>query len=397
MKNTVKRIVYISGPIKAESIYDQWLRKEHSSQYFGTIYLEQFFSVCQLIDAKLYTVTTLQERSEKISKNGNIFHNCPTPDQYSGLQYHVRCVWWFAKLIPPIIKFWPDVIVATAMQNYWFMLIIFKLFNIKLVSSLHCVVSPKFAKIKTSQRLLNVLNHAFYAFAVSEFMAVSSDVSKQLKEKYNISPDRIYEFIPTYRKERFESLELKDFNQKPFTIMFSGRIEENKGVYDLVKIGKMLEDYLPGKFVIHICGEGSVEEELKKMIREEGIEHVIKYHGYCSVSQQENFFLLSHIVIVPTKTTFEEGFNKVCAEAILSLRPVITSIVCPAINYIKDAAIEVSPDNVNEYYKAVLQLYTNNKFYQAKAEACFQEREKFFDSSRSYQSILFNVLKRVIS
>ena len=66
-------------------------------------------------------------------------------------------------------------------------------------------------------------------------------------------------------------------------------------------------------------------------------------------------FASSHAVIVPTTSRFEEGFNMVCAEAILAGRPVITSAVCPALAYIREAAIEVQPDNIDQYYQAILQ------------------------------------------
>ena len=45
----------------------------------------------------------------------------------------------------------------------------------------------------------------------------------------------------------------------------------------------------------------------------------------------------------------------VCAEAILAGRPVITSPVCPALDYVRDAAVEVSPDNIEQYCEAILE------------------------------------------
>ena len=50
----------------------------------------------------------------------------------------------------------------------------------------------------------------------------------------------------------------------------------------------------------------------------------------------------AHVVIVPTTSDFIEGFNKVVAEAVLAGKPVITSSVCPALEYVRDAVIEVT-------------------------------------------------------
>jgi glycosyltransferase involved in cell wall biosynthesis len=48
-----------------------------------------------------------------------------------------------------------------------------------------------------------------------------------------------------------------------------------------------------------------------------------------------------HVVLVPTRSSYSEGFNAVVAEAILSGRPVITSKLCPAIELVRDAVVEV--------------------------------------------------------
>ena len=74
----------------------------------------------------------------------------------------------------------------------------------------------------------------------------------------------------------------------------------------------------------------------------------------------------SHAVIVPTTSRFEEGFNMVCAEAIFAGRPVITSPVCPALEYVREAAVQVPPDNIEKYCQAILKLYDDQEFYEQK-------------------------------
>ena len=46
----------------------------------------------------------------------------------------------------------------------------------------------------------------------------------------------------------------------------------------------------------------------------------------------------------------------VCAEAILANRPLIASAVCPALEDLQEASIEVQPDNIDQYCQAVLRL-----------------------------------------
>ena len=90
----------------------------------------------------------------------------------------------------------------------------------------------------------------------------------------------------------------------------------------------------------------------------------------------------------------------VCAEAILAGRPVITSAVCPALAYIREAAIEVQPDNIDEYYQAILQLYDDTELYKQKQSACVTLQGQFYNAKNSWAEklrILLNkhVLDRV--
>ena len=84
----------------------------------------------------------------------------------------------------------------------------------------------------------------------------------------------------------------------------------------------------------------------------------------------------SHVVVVPTRAEFPEGFNQVLAEAVISGKPVITSSVCPALEVVKEAAVEVPPDDVEAYGDAILRLYEDSALYAEKQNACPTVRER---------------------
>jgi glycosyltransferase involved in cell wall biosynthesis len=84
-------------------------------------------------------------------------------------------------------------------------------------------------------------------------------------------------------------------------------------------------------------------------------------------------------VIVPTTTHFVEGFNKVVAEGVLAGRPVITSSVCPALEYVREAVIEVPPDNAVAYGDAILRLKSDAAVYESKRLGCASIRAQFYD------------------
>ena len=80
------RIAYISGPIGAAELYRSWRRRKQGD-FFGTIYLNQYFDICADFGAEGYVIMTLPGQM-KVERLGNIiFENCPPPNQ-SGAQYH---------------------------------------------------------------------------------------------------------------------------------------------------------------------------------------------------------------------------------------------------------------------------------------------------------------------
>jgi glycogen synthase len=115
-----------------------------------------------------------------------------------------------------------------------------------------------------------------------------------------------------------------------------------------------------------------------------GLSDVISCHGFCGRDRMLEFLSASSIVIVPTRTEFTEGFNMVCAEAILSGRPLITSDVCPALYYVRDATVEVTPNSIEDYANAVLRLVRDKRTYEQKVAACKLLQEQFYDPANSW-------------
>lgn len=114
--------------------------------------------------------------------------------------------------------------------------------------------------------------------------------------------------------------------------------------------------------------------------------------GHCSKLQMQKMFNQAHVVIVPTKTEFVEGLNRVVIEGVLSGRPVITSAVCPALSYVRDAVVEVPPDDVKAYGDALIKLCDDQKFYEQKQRNCLGLQQQFYDTSHSWGTALKSVL-----
>jgi glycogen synthase len=100
-------------------------------------------------------------------------------------------------------------------------------------------------------------------------------------------------------------------------------------------------------------------------------------------------------VIAPTTTDFIEGFNKVVAEGVLAGKPVITSSVCPALEYVREAVVEVPPDNVRGYGDAIIRLSEDPMLYESKRRGCINAQGQFYDLQRGWGAAVKRMLKTV--
>jgi len=388
------RIAYLSGPCDAPAVYQEWSKSEQQD-YFGTNYMKQFLRVCDELDAEAYVVTNLPGESKQCKMGRFIFDNHPNPSGLSGFKWHLAFVPWFARVIPKIIRFKPTVLVVTANEPYWFLLAPLAWFGIPIIPSFHGVLWRKFGRRKLSSRITWQLNRLFIMRHLEAIVVTSNDITRQLSDLLgpNISRIRVARHFPSYPISQFASVPSPDLtNRPPFRVFFIGRIETNKGIYDIVEIARRLEAKRKGAFQFDICGEGGQLENLRSVVASLGLQNAVLCHGYCSAQKVANLLGASHAFIVPTKSDYEAGFEMVCAEAILANRPLITSAVCPALEDLREACVEVEPDHVEQYCEAILRLNDDPELYSRKKAACAALHEPFYDPKQSWATKVKDVL-----
>ncbi len=242
------------------------------------------------------------------------------------------------------------------------------------------------------ERLILTLNRNLFASRCTAILSVSKDISEQIIQLTAGQHRTLVPFLPSYKQMDFASIIEPDHTQVPFRVLFAGRVERDKGVFDLLEITKRF--IVEGRQYIEfdICGEGSALESLRLAAQQAKVDSFFVCHGHCSKLQMQKMFNQAHVVIVPTKTEFVEGLNRVVIEGVLSGRPVVTSAVCPALSYVRDAVVEVPPDDVKAYGDALIKLCDDRKFYEQKQRNCLGLQQQFYDTSQSWGTALKSVL-----
>jgi len=389
------RILYAIGPENVIEAYTCWKENRDCESQVSIHLSTQFYNVCQDLNAKGYVIA--QSQTNKIIEDEQFLVECrrvPLP-QASGILYYLRQLWCGLQLLKSAITFRAKVVVADSGTTDWYVLYLFSWLGFKVVPSLHCTLWYKFKPLRMIDKLRLKVNKYLFSDYSEAILVGSQDTAKQVYQLTNGQHQPMYEFRYLYRRSDFADLNQPSRDNSVFRVLFAGRIERNKGVFDLLEIAKDFVNKGIENIVFDICGDGSDLEPLRLAVKQAGIEHTFVCHGYCTKQNMRKMFGRSHIVIVPTRTDFSEGFNRVVCESILSARPVVTSAVCPALSYVKEAVVEVPPDDVKAYGDAILNLYRDRELYEQKRLACQIVQEQFYDPSKGWGAALKSVLLKI--
>ena len=271
--------------------------------------------------------------------------------------------------------------------------------GITILPSFHGTPWPKFGRRKLSSRILWQLNRFMLLKYLKVMVVTSNDITRQINELLgykSMSRIEIKRHFPTYSPAEFASIPPPDSATRlPFRVFFAGPIEADKGIFDIVEIANQLQSARPGFFYFDICGEGSQLGALRKRSSILKFEDTVSCHGYTSRTKFTELLAASHAWIVPTRTEYAAGFEMVCAEAILAGRPLVTSAVCPALEDLRDASIEVEPDNIDQYREAIVKLSEDKQLYARKHLACSALHGPFYDIKDSWGAKMIEALVHI--
>ena len=386
------RILYAAGPGDVVGTYQYWVTGQDDPSQVSITYSSQFYEVCRDLEAESYVISSSQKRKFFYDGQFKIQHR-PIPFQSSSaLFYHLGQVWNGLRLIASAIRFRANVAVVVDGTTHWFVLSLLSWLGVQVIPSIHCGLWRKYVPPSKVQSLILKLSRHFFSRDCAAVLTVSDEISDQVAQLVGSKHRRVRRFSPIYRREEFAEIAPPSERHSPFRVLYVGRIEQEKGVFDLLEMAKHFAALGRNDITFDLCGNGSMLESLRDAAKLAGVDARFVCHGHCNKQKMRRMFNRSHAVIVPTRTGFAEGFNKVVAEGILSCRPVVTSAVCPALPYVRDAVVEVPPDDIMGYSNALLRLCDDRQFYEQKRQSCLGLQEQFYDHSKGWGGALKSIL-----
>jgi glycosyltransferase involved in cell wall biosynthesis len=389
------RVFHTAGVGKIIEAHKYWKRKEPFPSEVTITYSSQFEQFCEDIGVEAYIVGYNSERA--ILRDGAFtVEQRPKPlPAARGAIFHVREIFYGLGLLATAARFRANLAVIDSGTTHYFVTSLFRLVGIGVVPVLHNTIWPHgFPPTRAIPRLICWLDSLFYRYVATAVIGVSPECTRQVEQITAGRCPPLFQIRAQFMPEYFAQIPLPPpYDQRPFQIMFLGRMVQSKGIFDILEIAQKVEAKAPGQVRWEICGTGHELEEFKRRHREMGLESIMNIRGWTPLSALIDVYARSHAAIVPTRSNFIAGLEMTAAEAILAGRPLITNSVVPALEVLRPACVEARTDDVDSYVEGVLKLISDAAYYEALRRACPELAKPFYDKQQGLTAVLTRVVE----
>jgi glycogen(starch) synthase len=384
------RILYAAGPGDVAATYRHWKERVEDPSEIVPTYSGQFFDLCAA-DGHHALVVASHPRRESLDDGPIRIEHRPKPPGVGGWRYHLVQLRWAMRLSWDAIRFRANVAIISSGACHYFGLTLLPLFGVRVVPCIHNALYPAHRRLSRAQRLELWLTGRFFRHVAAALMSCSRAVTRQVDEITASRHGPIVEYLPIYKRAYFADGR-EPPERPPFHVLFVGRVEQDKGVFDLLEIARRFADARRTDIEFDLCGTGSALDELRAQADAAGLASRFRTHGHCARIKLQQMYAAAHVVIVPTTQSFVEGFNQVVTEAVLAGRPAVSSVVCPAVEYLDGAVVLVPPEDVDAYSKALLRLCDDPAHYAATRANGPAVSEQFYDPANGWRAAVERIL-----
>ena len=176
-------------------------------------------------------------------------------------------------------------------------------------------------------------------------------------------------------------------------VLYAGYLTKRKGVYELLEAIYKVQKKCPDVLLV-ICGAGPEETALRRLIREKGIEDMVRMAGEVEPEQMNKWMQASDLFVLASHTV---GMPNVVTEAMACGLPVVTTAVggLPGAIGDCDGAILVPPENVNELEKGIVKVINDNQLRASMRIAARNRAEEQF-GVKSNARLILDYLRKIV-
>ena len=386
-------VLYCGGPGDIAGTMRSWIYGKHDALEVSDTYSSQFFDQIKARGLSALVISSHTRKELLIEGRITVEHRPNKATGKSGLAYKRAYMWHWLGIIGTVLRQQPRVVVIADLEHWW-LLTIPAMFGIKVITDLQCTFWPRgYRSTSLYQRVLQSFNGMFWRYIPIATICISPECERQVWEMSSGKVSGgLLQARTSYQRANFEGISHPTWDADSFRLMFAGRVERSKGVFDLVDVvAGLIRDGVKN-VSLEICGGGSALGEIIAEVSRRGLQSCIKVLGQLNSSEMRAAYERCHMVIVPTTADFPEGLNRVVVEGVLSGRPVVATSVCNAIDVFPDSVITVSCGDISAMTDAIKRVASNKKNYESISERCGAESEQFYDRKKSWGEALSRAL-----
>ena len=184
-----------------------------------------------------------------------------------------------------------------------------------------------------------------------------SPIFTQLIKRYRANAETIRPMIGYSEKDIVE--DRKYIKKNIYTLLYIGRLELNKGSFDIIWAVKRMLELGISNFVFDLVGDGPDIYKLKKLVKELELTNTINIYGSVTgKSELAQFYLQSDLFVFPSHN---EGFPRVIYEAAIMGLPIATTFVGTIAYLMKDKynCIRLPMKNPNGMAECLIKALNN--------------------------------------
>lgn len=288
-----------------------------------------------------------------------------------------------------------DLAVIDSGTAHYFSLAAFKLAGIPVAVNFHNVRWPiGYEPSGSVKRLVRKLDSWFFRNVAIGALGCSPECSNQARAD-GAGNLPFFPWSGQFIAEGFNSALNPHEASLPFRLLFAGRVERNKGVFDLLTVASSLKGRTGRQIVVEFCGDGTALDELRHEIGRLELSGMVTARGRLSPSELAEAYARCDALILPTRGDFCEGMPLVAAEAVLSGKPVITSRLSNALPVMGGAIAEAEPENIQSYVNVIAAMADDPEIYERHQRECDQVSRQFLDRSQSFAAALDRLIETV--
>lgn len=379
------RIAFICGPGDVVGTFDHWSKREHDPRTPVIAYSSMFYSLITAIDAEALMLVE-QSAIPKTPDPRFRFVHTTRDRSRRGIRYRLDQRNFASAVLRNLREYRPHVILVGTDAPDGLIARLPK--GPKIIMTTHNTYWPMGARPTDLKARLKLAVTSRALRRIDTAINTSAECALQLAA---LGGPRDNSFVD------FPQVLAHFFPEKPNRanavrhLLFLGRIEANKGVFDLVHAFNLLAVDHPN-LQLHFAGSGSDDAALKAEVEASTFKDRITVHGRLPATAVHELLAKTDLLVCPTRSDFYEGLALVVIEAAVHGVPSVVSSVVPAKQLVTGGCVEFPADDATALTEALRGVIDSPTEYARLCEYLVERRHLFMDRNGSWGSNLYRAM-----